>query len=67
MKRNEFNIPDVWSRLNGHFGKGMGKVIGKRPKYLPYVVIEGPDGNQVAWLEPRQMKSLIKRWKEANP
>lgn len=67
MKRNEVNISGVWVRNTKTFTNGIGKVIGKRPNHIPYVVIEGTDGNVIAWIEARQMNALVKKWRVANP
>ena len=66
MKRNEVKLPFVRQVLSLKLADGVATVIGKRPKYCPYINIDDAEGNLVVSLDPRQMESLIKKWKAAN-
>jgi hypothetical protein len=42
------------------------QVIGKKPKYLPYVNIDNSAGQLMVSLDGHEMARLIKAWKRAN-
>jgi len=46
-------------------GTGELRVIGRMPKYKPYVWIGAEDGGMICTIDIRQMDALVRRWRKA--